>query len=358
MKLLASKNRADFRAAQNALLEEPEAAIPLLLAALRETGDRQRTVNVLETLRQLRKPAVTLPAIVGVLQRPEQRDCWPETVDTLSRISEEGAGPMLLALFAASQDAEQRAAALTALSRVPDPPENTFLTLLPGLTQDGPELNSLLLCAAQAARRHGQTDLTAMHGFGANVTEEQMRQLSSLPARLEVLRNVADAETARAARVLSLALGEVTPEPLPGVQVLNVSNEYPEGPGRAAVDGVWNSTDLKTMWYHPVPGESQIVLDLGEERTVTGVVIWNFNQSGGQFRGWKRAEVYVSPTPTALTPIADGIVPMAPGVNEPADYGTFIGVPCVTGRFVKLKAKELWNVNSYTGLAEVQVLGF
>ena len=56
--------------------------------------------------------------------------------------------------------------------------------------------------------------------------------------------------------------------------------------------------------------------------------------------------------------VTSGIVPMAPGVNEPADYGVLITVPCVTGRYLKLKAADIWNRNAYTGLSEIQVLGF
>ncbi len=358
MKLLSSTKKSDVRAAQTELLAEPEAAVPLLLAAIREPGDKQRTINVLETLRQLRKPAATMPAIVGILERAEQREVWPEAVETLGRMGDDGAGPLLLKLLTTSQDAEQRAAALSALSRVPDPPAETVLTLLPRIHAEGADLPSALLCAAQAMRRYDQTDLVGLRGFGSAVTGEQAQQLSTLAARLETLRAAPDAKTAAAARNLSVLLGHLTPEPLPNLQVLNVSGESVEGLSKAVLDGKWNTTDLTTMWYHPVPLESVIVLDLGEERTVTGVVIWNFNQAGGVTRGWKRAEVYVSPTPTTLTPVTEGFVPMAPGAVDPADYGTLIPVPCATGRYVKLKAKELWSVNAYTGLSEIQVLGY
>lgn len=360
MKLMGSKQRSELRAAQNALLEEPEAALPLLIDAVREPGDKQRTLNLLETLRQLRRPQAALPAIVGVLERTEQRESWPDAIETLSRIHDDGAGPLLLQLWTAAREPEQRAAALSALSRVSDPPAETTLALLPRLfeNEDSADLPATLACIVQSARRHGQTDLVALHGFGANVTAEQSRQLAALPARLDSWRSSADENISRAATMLSIALGLIAPQPLSGVQVLNVSAEYPDSPGAAAVDGVWNSVDLKTMWYHPLGGDSQIVLDLGGERTVTGVVVWNFNQQGGGFRGWKTAEIFISPTPTALDPVTSGVIAMAPGVADPADYGTLISVPCITGRYVKLKAKDLWNPNAYTGLAEVQVLGF
>ena len=86
--------------------------------------------------------------------------------------------------------------------------------------------------------------------------------------------------------------------------------------------------------------------------------IWNFNQQGGAYRGWKEAEVYVSETPTALRPVTTGIVLQAPGAADTPDYSTVIPVPAVRGRYVTLKARSLWNPNTYTGLSEVQVIGF
>jgi len=358
MKLVGSKDRAEFRAAQNQLLEEPEAAAPLLIAALREPGEKQRTVNILETLRQLRRPQVILPAIVSLLERPDQQESWPEVIATLGRISEEGAGPLLLKTLSGSTEPAQRTAVLTALSQVSDPPAETLLAMLPNLFQDNAELPTALMCIAASVRRHDQSDLTALRGMGAEITVEQAQQLAALPSRLEALRAAPEPETARAARLASVSLGLIVPEPLAGLEVVSVSGEYPDSPGKAVLDGVWNSNDLKTMWYHPVELDSQIVLDLGAEKTVTGVILWNFNQASGGYRGWKRAEIFVSPTPTALTPVTSGIVPMAPGVNEPADYGVLITVPCVTGRYLKLKAADIWNRNAYTGLSEIQVLGF
>jgi hypothetical protein len=358
MKLIGSESRSEFRAAQKKLLEEPEAAVPLLIDALKESDDKQRTTNLLETLRQLKRPRVTLPAMVSLLSRPEKQESWPDVIETLGRISDEGAGALLLKLLTEATDPAQRTAVLSALANVPDPPMETLLTLLQRLLLDDAELPTALLCVASAVRLHHQTDLVALRGIDGSLSPEQAQQLAALPARLEALRASTEPETARAAKVLSVSLGLISPEPLSGVQVLNVSGEYPEGPGKAVLDGVWKSTDLATMWYHPVNLESQIVLDLGEEKTVTGVILWNFNQPGATYRGWKRAEVFVSPTPTALTPVTSGIVPMAPGVAEPADYSVLIPVPCATGRYVKLKASELWNPNAYTGLAEIQVLGF
>lgn len=358
MKLIGSENRSEFRAAQNALLEEPEAAVPLIIGALQESDDKQRTINLLETLRQLKKPQVTLPAMVSLFTRMDRQESWPDVIEMLGKISDDGAGAPLLKLFAEATEPAQRTAVLTALAKVSDPPTATLLTLLPQAFEDDAELPTALICLAETVRRHDQTDLVALRSIEGELTSDQAKQLAALPTRLEALRASPAPETARAAKILSVALGLLTPEPLTGVTVLNVSGEYPEGPGKAALDGVWKTTELTSMWYHPVNLESQIVLDLGSEKTVTGVILWNFNQSGAAYRGWKRAEVFVSPTPTALTPLASGIVPMAPGVVDPPDYSVLIPVPCATGRYVKLKASELWNPNAYTGLAEIQVLGF
>ncbi len=124
------------------------------------------------------------------------------------------------------------------------------------------------------------------------------------------------------------------------------------------MDGVWNSTDPATMWRHPAARRSTITLDLGETKTVAGVRLWNFNEPGGTHRGWKEVEVFVSDSPTALTPAASGIVPKAPGAADTPDYGTVIPTPFVRGRYVRLFAKSLWNPDNDTGLSEIQVLGF
>ena len=124
------------------------------------------------------------------------------------------------------------------------------------------------------------------------------------------------------------------------------------------LDGVWNAIELNTMWRHPVNQRRTIILDLGTQRTVTGVRIWNFNERNGTHRGWKEVDVFVSDTTSALTPVSGGIVPPAPGAAETPDYSTLVPVPFIRGRYVKLQAKSVWRADNYTGLAEVQVLGF
>ena len=135
--------------------------------------------------------------------------------------------------------------------------------------------------------------------------------------------------------------------------------EYSEdGKASAVVDGVWNKTDYPTMWRHPVDRLGTIVLDLGEERVVEAVRIWNFNEPGGMHRGWKEVEVFVTSSPTALNKNAAGIVLPAPGAADTTDYSTTIPVPAVKGRYVTLQAKSVWRPDTYTGLSEVQVLGY
>ncbi|MCH7728767.1 MAG: hypothetical protein IH991_20125, partial [Planctomycetes bacterium] len=55
--------------------------------------------------------------------------------------------------------------------------------------------------------------------------------------------------------------------------------------------------------------------------------------------------------------VAKGIVPQAPGADNPPDYSTLVPIAYAQGRYVRLVGKTIWSPNAYTGLAEVQVLG-
>ena len=361
MKLLGSETRSEVRAAQAELVAEPEAALPLLTASAQTPGDATLVKNSLEALRLLRRPSATLPAMVAVLESPEQEASWEDAAEAIKRCDAAGAGPELLDLARTSEIPAQREIALTTLSDVPDPPQETLLRLLPMMFSDGPELAAVLRCAAHSVRVNGQEDLLGLRGFVKPPTADELKLLTQLPARLESLmasEAEEQSEAARMARVLAIETRQVSPAPLADVSVFSVSAEYPENPKEAVLDGVWNSTDLATMWCYPVSADGILILDLGEERTVTAVKLWNLNQPGGQTRGWKQVEVFVSPTPTALQPDATGVVPMAPGAEETSDYGVIVSVPAVRGRYVKLKANELWNSSNFSGLAEVQVFGF
>ena len=112
------------------------------------------------------------------------------------------------------------------------------------------------------------------------------------------------------------------------------------------------------MWRHPIRQRPTIELDLGAEKTVTGVRIWNFNEPAGMHRGWKDVDVFVGNSPTDLVHVARGIVPMAPGAAESPDYSTVVPVQFARGRYVRLLAKNQWRADVHTGLAEIQVLGF
>jgi hypothetical protein len=261
-------------------------------------------------------------------------------------------------------DEGQRLAALEALATAAEPPAEAFTTLEPLLAVAGPTRLVALRALTRAVALHGQRDLWAERGLDGAVPPAAIERLRDLPERLQAwIKPPAGAESvppelAREARRLTAVLGRDAGGPLTGVKVVRAESETADGPATAALDGVWNSVDLKTMWRFPAGQRGSILLDLGEERLVTGVRVWNWNEPSGTQRGWKELEIYVSNSPAELNPTASGFLLPAPGVADPPDYGSQIPVPAAIGRYVRIQAKSYWTVESHSGLAEIQVVGF
>lgn len=365
MKLLGSESRAEVRTAQNQLAQEPETSLPLLFEAVRDPGKPTLVTNALEMLRRLKRPEVTLPVMVDVLRRAELEKNWTDAVAEIRRVAAPGAGELLLELALQSNHPQQRTLALQALSQVVDPPPQTVVALLPILGEDGPELAAALQAAYHAVRTHRQYDLLSQRGLNIPLNEDQARQIAELGVRLSQLAASAaegeENEVAHAARVLAVATHLMPAEPLAGVTIHSVSAEIPESPGAGALDGTFNSIEPSTWWRHPANERGVLVLDLGQERTVAGVRIWNLNHPSGTQYGWKEVDIFVSAAPQsldALEPVAQGIVPRAPGAADVPDYSTRIDVEFVRGRYVKLQFKSAWQADAPVGISEVQVLGF
>ncbi|MDA1052345.1 MAG: discoidin domain-containing protein [Planctomycetota bacterium] len=360
IQMLGTDRRKDVAAAQANLLKKPEIALGMLLEASENIENPILAANALEALRLLNRPDITAPAMLAVLRRTEQQQVWPAAIRELVRMQRPGAGEPLLELALSTELPEQRAAALTALSQVIDPPKQTLVAMLPLLQQDGPVLAAALRATYHAVSKHEQYDLQARRGLDVALTAEQEQQLSQRLVKLIELPadNEDTAEVIQAAKVLAYATRQLTPQPLANVQVRYAEAQEDDGPASAVLDGVWNSVDLNTMWRHPVAKSSTIVLDLGQAQTVMGVRIWNFNQVSGTQRGWKDVEIFVSDSPTEADPIARGIVPPAPGAADTPDYSTLVPVPFARGRYVRLQAKKLWTSDTYTGVSEIQILGF
>ena len=361
MKLLGSKTRSEVRAAQTQLRREPETVIPLLLEAVRSTDKPVLVKNTLELLRRLRRPQVAVPAMVGVLSRTDQQVNWPDAVREISLLKDSGAGPLLLAVLVQAGSPAQRAAVLKAIARAVDPPPETLLTLLPMLHADGVELEPALRAAYSVMRRHGQDDVVALRGLPAEVSEENVALLAGLPKRLEALAALKDKKQSAvvaAARGLAVLLGSLEPAALKGIKVVNAVGEYEDGKAVAVLDGKWIAAEPATIWRHPLGRPGTIILDLGAERTVTAIRIWNFNQAGGGHRGWKEIEIFVANSRTDLTPEFSGVVPPAPGADGTPDFSTTFPIAQVRGQYVILKAKSLWTSDSYSGLSEIQVIGY
>jgi hypothetical protein len=126
--------------------------------------------------------------------------------------------------------------------------------------------------------------------------------------------------------------------------------------------------DIPTMWLSNGTADTWVAFDLGEEKTVTGFHLWNYNEAGGVFalRGVKKAEVYVGDT----MPPEGG-----PYVSAGAAWGTLVetmefamgpGAPGylgedyrfqtpVTGRYFQFVVKERFPSakDRYTGISEI-----
>ena len=360
MKLLGSAKKEEVRSARSRLAQDPEVAIPLLVETT-QGDDETLARNALETLRLLNDPARTLPALMAVLSSETRTSLWPVAVTEIQKAGAPGAGLPLLKLALSAKSEPQRLAALSALSAVVDPPSQTLVELLPLIYQDGPALAPALAAVQHAIVIHQQFDLLARRGVEVDLTSEQEQQLDGLAARLSALaEDSAKQEASLAAQTLGVLTRLVVPKPLTDVKVLRATAELPESPASAVLDGVWNSIEPGTMWRHPVEKDRKVtlVLDLGTERTVSGIRIWNENEAGGRHRGWKEVDVFISDTPASLKSVARGVVPQAPGVADAPDYGCLLSVPCVRGRYIRLECPSQWQPDGIGGISEIQVLGF
>ena len=365
MTMLASENSADASAARNALRKEPEVAIPLLRKSAAEFDKPVLVRNTLETLRVMSLAEETMPIIIGVLGNEAAKANWDDAVRVLQRVTEPGVGPATLQLALSAKSPEQRSAALTAFGNASDPPVDTLVTLFPLLyATPGPDTVAALRAALRGVQIHGQYDLFAQRGFESKLSPEQLDRLGKLPERLEEIKTVGGKDAALkdagfVANALLMALGRVAPKVLEGVKVLSVGGEQPDSPGSKVFDGDWKSDDVKMMWVYPTGANRHfIVLDLGVERTVAGVQIWNYNQLSYPQYGWKVVNISVSNDSTDPKIDGSGVIPMAPGAADRPDYSTIIPIPYVTGRYVRLACPERWSAAAVSGLAEIQVIGF
>ena len=359
IKMLGSTSAGEVKTAQTQLLEEPEAALPLVRQAIKP-DDPVTTKNALEFLRKLRKPDIALPIMVSVLEDPAQQASWETAAKEIVRQAHPGAGTRLLELALTSSLPEQRLAATNALASIVDPPESTALSLLPILFRDGSELAATISACTHSVLVHHQHDLLEWRALSESISDSQTQQLHQLSERLKTLQALpADQQaTSDAARQMAIALRMIAPEPISGIQILDATQTDPSVKPAALLDGVWNTIDPATMWWTPVSQNGFVVLDLGSSKTVTGIRIWNMNESGAGYRGWKDVEIYVSDTQTALRPVSQGNLLPAPGVADPLDYSQVIPVNFAKGRYVKLACKEYLAQSSHAGLTEIQILGY
>jgi hypothetical protein len=355
---LASDDRDEVLKAQNQLFEDAENAVALLnITSKSENPVLVR--NSLEALGKLQRPTAVLPIMLAVLTRPAQQLSWNDAIEQIEILESDGAGEALLTLALSSQDPAQREAALRCLTKVPDPPANTFVVMLPLLQENGPNLAAELAAARHGVEIHQQHDLLSRRGLNLEIDSAALRQIGELRDRLKQIIAGTDRPAAIEAMRLGIATRQLPAKTLSGISVLAFSGEETNGRAAYVLDGIWNTVNPAQMWRHKINEPGSIVLDLGAERAVTGVRIWNFNETNGTHRGWKDVIVYVGNSPTELvTPAATGQVPQASGVANMPDYSTTIPVTFARGRYLRLEASSAWRKDSHMGLTEITVLGY
>lgn len=363
--MLGSAESREVQTAQTQLLQDPDTAVGMILESLRTTANADLASNYLDTLRQIGRSEVVVPVLLDLLRDDQHQALWPLITRDLPQLAGPGAGPALLNLAIQSTDDAQRRAALEALATSAEPPAESLQALTPLLDAVGPIQVAALRVMTRSVVLHGQRDLWAQRGLTDSPRGESVQPIEALPERLQAwwksapgAEGAASPELAREARRLAAVLGVEPGTPLAGIKVERAEAELPDGPAAAVLDGVWNSVDLKTMWRYSSDKRGSLLLDLGSERIVTGVRIWNWNEAAGGHRGWKEVEVFVSNSPAELNPVATGVVLPAPGAADTPDYGIHIPIPAVAGKYLRLQAKSNWTIDVHTGLAEVQVLGY
>jgi len=370
---MGSNDDQKLLAGRQQLLAEPDLAMPRLLEAIQ--GDDPVAVgNSLDALRRLGRPEKTLPAMIGLFAKSDAAESWPDVLTQIELTHSPGAGGPLLQLAlltpqqwkqntdgaAAAELPKAQMAAMKALSRAADPPPQTLMDLLPLLLADGDALAVALSAARNAVVVHHQYDPASWQGLNTQLSNEQSEMLAKLPARLaEIMAREPKDEAAAAAKALAVTLRQIPAEPLTGVKVHACSAQQSDGPATAILDGNWQTNVPAQMWRHPASIAGTIVLDLGAERTVAAVRIWNLNDPEKPGRGWRAVSVYAGSEPAQPPePVVTGVIPPAPGVATPHDYSITLPMDFVTARYVRLSADSLWQTDQFSGLSEVQVLGF
>ena len=187
-------------------------------------------------LRVLNQPQRAIPVMVAVLSRPEQKAVWPAAIKELQKLNQPGAGEPLLELALATQDENSRAAALTALANLIDPPPQTSVAMLPLIQHDGPALAAALAAMRHAVEVHRQQDLVTLRGVSEAISADQLQMLGTLAARLQAIAGPATAtersEAANNALKLGIATRLIPETPVEKITVSRVSGAEENG-GRA-----------------------------------------------------------------------------------------------------------------------------
>lgn len=135
-----------------------------------------------------------------------------------------------------------------------------------------------------------------------------------------------------------------------------------------------NNGNSSTMWHAgtqdgglggptgnpPAVASQALVFDLGEVSSLSGIYLWNHNQSGQTLRGVKDLEIFTStdsdPATATFTSLGVASLEQASGApGEPAQLLSFIARNVRLMRF-GIQSAHSNNVNDYVGLSEARII--
>ncbi|HEY1066359.1 MAG TPA: discoidin domain-containing protein, partial [Pirellulales bacterium] len=303
------------RQAEETLWSNPRLAARSLAERLTGEPDGPRAARGLDLLRRLREPKAIRQVLQARVAPPSETASSVALAALAAESPAVGAGPVLLQIATVDSSEYRPLGAWSLLAVVPDPPTETFAAVAPELLRDREPLAAQLRAAANAARINRQTDLIGRRNLSA-LTPAQESAISALPARLAELaarkaETPAEKAIVAAASELSATLGLTESAPLLNLKIMAASVGKEAGPVESLIDGEWGSNEAEKNWRPRSDEANFVVIDLGAERQVDGVRLWNYNVKGQGYEAWKVAEIYVGDDPSTLHLAGTGVVARA-----------------------------------------------
>lgn len=164
------------------------------------------------------------------------------------------------------------------------------------------------------------------------------------------------ATSAHAQKATLLPATAVTPTSVagqPGTNLIDGSGLTESAPG----SGLFVHANSKGFWFGKVSdGQPEVVFDLGAEKDVTGLHVWNYNEKlpkyDGLGRGMKVIEVSSSADGQTFTKLSNFPIEKAPGTSDYLGQAVPFAAPVKT-RYIRIASRGHYG-GDRKGLAEVR----